>query len=106
MADDDLGRITPGAKADFVMVDIAHPAMQPVYDPVRRLVYAAGERAIRHVLSMASRWCATARRSPSTMPTRVPGWKWAQRRAIEKVPRFDRAGRSAAEIMPPTFPSS
>jgi 5-methylthioadenosine/S-adenosylhomocysteine deaminase len=31
------------------MVDITHPAMQPLYDPVRSLVYAAGERAIRHV---------------------------------------------------------
>jgi hypothetical protein len=29
----------------------------------------------------------------------------AQRRAIEKMPRFDWAGCSAAEIMPPTFPS-
>ena len=29
----------------------------------------------------------------------------AQRRAIEKVPRLDWAGRSAAEIMPPTFRS-
>jgi len=27
----------------------------------------------------------------------------AQRRAIEKVPTFDWANRSAAEIMPPTF---
>jgi 5-methylthioadenosine/S-adenosylhomocysteine deaminase len=46
---DDLGRIGPGAKADFVMVDFTHPAMQPLYDPVRSLVYATGERAIRHV---------------------------------------------------------
>jgi 5-methylthioadenosine/S-adenosylhomocysteine deaminase len=82
---DDLGRITPSAKADFVMVDITHPAMQPLYDPVRSLVYAAGERAIRHVF--------------------VGGQQVVQRRAIEKVPRFDWAGRSAAEIMPPTFPS-
>ena len=29
-------RIAPGAKADFVMVDTAHPAMQLLYDPVRR----------------------------------------------------------------------
>jgi hypothetical protein len=29
----------------------------------------------------------------------------AQRRAIEKVPRLDWAGRSAAEIMPLTFRS-
>ena len=45
----DLGRITPGAKSDFVMVDITHPTTQPLYDPIRSLVYAAGERAIRHV---------------------------------------------------------
>ena len=45
----DLGRIAPGAKADFMMVDITHPAMQPLYDPVRSMVYAAGERAVRHV---------------------------------------------------------
>jgi hypothetical protein len=29
----------------------------------------------------------------------------AQRRAIQKVPGLDWAGRGAAEIMPPTFPS-
>jgi len=46
---DDLGRIASGGKADFVMVDIAHPSMQPLYDPVRSLIYAAGERAIRRL---------------------------------------------------------
>jgi hypothetical protein len=51
---DDLARITPGAKADFMMVDIAHPAMQPLYDPVRSMVYAAGERAVRHVCRRAA----------------------------------------------------
>jgi len=34
----------------------------------------------------------------------VPGSKW-RNRAIERVPRFDWAGRSVAEIMPPTFAS-
>jgi len=29
----------------------------------------------------------------------------AQRRAIEKIPGFDWAGRSAVEIMPPAFSS-
>jgi cytosine/adenosine deaminase-related metal-dependent hydrolase len=48
---DDLGRI---AKADFVMVDIIQTAMQPLYDPVRSLVYAAGERTPRelHICSV------------------------------------------------------
>ena len=44
----DLGR-TCRRQSDFVMVDITHPTTQPLYDPIRSLVYAAGERAIRHV---------------------------------------------------------
>ena len=87
------------------MVDIEHPPMQPLYDPVRSLVYAASERAIRHVLSVASKSCATARRPPSTMRNASARLQMAQHRAIEKVPGFDWAGRGAAQIMPPTFPS-
>ena len=102
---DDLGAITPGAKADFVMVDIAHPAMQPVYDPVRSLVYAAGERAIRHVFVGGQQVVRDGKALAFDYADASARLEIAQRRAIEKVPRFDWAGRSAAEIMPPTFPS-
>jgi 5-methylthioadenosine/S-adenosylhomocysteine deaminase len=102
---DDLGRITPGTKADFVMVDIAHPAMQPLYDPVRSLVYAAGERAIRHVFVGGQQVVRDGKALALDYADASGLLELAQRRAIEKVPRFDWAGRSAAEIMPPTFPS-
>ncbi len=45
----DLGRIALGAKADLVLVDLAHPAMQPVHDPLRNLVHCAAERAVTQV---------------------------------------------------------
>jgi 5-methylthioadenosine/S-adenosylhomocysteine deaminase len=45
----DLGRIAVGAKADLVLIDTTHPLMRPVRDPLRSMVYAAGERAIRSV---------------------------------------------------------
>ena len=45
----DLGRLAPGAKADFSLVDMSHPYMQPAHEPVRSLIYSASERAIRHV---------------------------------------------------------
>jgi 5-methylthioadenosine/S-adenosylhomocysteine deaminase len=102
---DDLGRLAPGAKADFVMVDLAHPAMQPVYDPVRSLVYAAGERAIRHVFVGGQQVVRDGRALAFDYADASGRLELAQRRAIEKVPRFDWAGRGAAEIMPPTFPS-
>ena len=45
----DLGRLAPGTKADFSLVDMSHPYMQPSHEPVRSLIYSASERAIRHV---------------------------------------------------------
>ena len=47
---DDLGRIAVGAKADLALVDLAHPLMQPVRDPLRSLIYHAADRAVRTVL--------------------------------------------------------
>ena len=46
---DDLGRIAIGAKADIVLVDLTHPAMRPVRDPLRSLVYSAADRAVKEV---------------------------------------------------------
>jgi 5-methylthioadenosine/S-adenosylhomocysteine deaminase len=102
---EDLGRIAPGAKADFVMVDIAHPAMQPLYDPVRSLIYAAGERAVQHVFVGGQQVVRGGKAVAFDYADASARLEAAQRRAIEKVPRFDWAKRSAAEIMPPTFPS-
>jgi 5-methylthioadenosine/S-adenosylhomocysteine deaminase len=87
------------------MVDITHPAMQPLYDPVRSLVYAAGERAIRHVFVGGQQVVRDGKALAFDYADASARLEMAQRRAIEKVPRFDWAGRSAAEIMPPTFPS-
>ena len=45
----DLGRLAPGMAADVVLVDLAHPLMQPARDPLRNLVWHAADRAIRRV---------------------------------------------------------
>ena len=73
---DDLGRIMPGAKADLVMVDISHPAMQPLYDPIRSLIYAAGERAIRHVFVGGRQVVRDGKATAFDYPMRAPGWRW------------------------------
>jgi cytosine/adenosine deaminase-related metal-dependent hydrolase len=46
---DDIGRLAPGARADFVVVDLAVPEMQPLYDPLRSLIFTAADRAVRDV---------------------------------------------------------
>jgi cytosine/adenosine deaminase-related metal-dependent hydrolase len=101
----DLGRIAPGAKADLVLVDIAHPAMQPLYDPVRSMVYAAAERAVRHVFVGGRQIVRDGKALAFDHADASARLEMAQRRALDKVPALDWAGRSAAEIMPPTFRS-
>ena len=103
---DDLGRMAPGARADFLMVDIEHPAMQPLYDPVRSMVYAAGERAVRHVFVGGEQVVRDGKALAFDYADASARLEMAQHRAIEKVPRLDWAGRSAAEIMPLTFRSA
>lgn len=46
---DDLGRLAPGAKADLLSIDLAHPQMVPTKDPLRSLIFYAGDRALRDV---------------------------------------------------------
>jgi 5-methylthioadenosine/S-adenosylhomocysteine deaminase len=45
----DLGRLAVGAKADLFLADTTHPVMRPLRDPLRSLIYSAGDRAVRDV---------------------------------------------------------
>ncbi|MEJ5152856.1 amidohydrolase family protein [Comamonas sp. MYb396] len=45
----DIGRLEAGCKADFSLVDLGHAYMRPVREPLRSLLYSAGDRAIRDV---------------------------------------------------------
>jgi 5-methylthioadenosine/S-adenosylhomocysteine deaminase len=44
-----VGTIAPGKAADLVAVDLAAPELQPCFDPVSHLVYAAGREHVTHV---------------------------------------------------------
>lgn len=44
---DRLGRLTPGRRADVIVVDTTAPHLQPMFDPVAQLVYAAKASDVR-----------------------------------------------------------
>lgn len=46
----DLGRISPGAKADLTVVDLSHPMLQPLHDPRRGLLALANRADIDLVM--------------------------------------------------------
>jgi len=101
---DDLGRIAPGAKADFVLVDLDHPAMRPVYDPVRTLIYSADDRAIRDVWIDGRRVVADGVVTTIDLKAATAALEEAQARVLEGVPARDWAGRSIEQLAPRCFP--
>jgi len=99
----DLGRIAVGTKADLVLTDATHPAMRPVYDPVRSLIYSAGERAVRHVFVAGRQVVRDGKALAFDHADAAGRLEEAQKRAIEKAPGLDWARRPIGQISPPTF---
>ena len=101
---DDIGRIAVGAKADIVMVDLTHPMMRPVRDPLRSLVYAAAERAVKTVFVDGAKVVEDGRVLTLDYEAAAAALQEAQYRAEGEVAKVDWAGRSSYEISPYTYP--
>ena len=100
----DIGRITKGAKADFSLIDLKHPGMQPVYDPLRNLLHCAAERAVAAVYVDGA--CVME----NDRPTRVDydgalaELQAVQEFAVRRLQANDPHGRSASELAPLSLP--
>ena len=101
---DDLGRLAEGARPDLVLVDLELPAMKPMRDPLKSLVYVAAERAVRDVFVAGQQVVQDGRCVTIDFEAAAAGVHEAQERAREKVRELDYAGRSHWEIAPPVFP--
>jgi cytosine/adenosine deaminase-related metal-dependent hydrolase len=97
---DDLGRLAPGAKADFVLVDLAHPAMQPARDPLKSLVFSALERPITDVFVGGQRVVKDGRVLTIDLEAELAELTQGQIRGMRGIPERDWAKRSAEEAFP------
>jgi cytosine/adenosine deaminase-related metal-dependent hydrolase len=102
----DIGRLAPGCKADIVMVDLDHPMMQPRRDPVRSLIYAAAERAVRRVFVDGRVVVDGGEVVAFDYPAAARRLNDGQQRAIAAAPGKDWAGRAVDDYAPLTFPSA
>lgn len=100
---DDIGRLAVGCKADFSLVDIAHPMIRPAYDPVRSLIYAAGDRALKAVFVDGNKVVEDGEVLTIDYRQAAEHLHEAQKRVAANVPKNDWAHRSAEKIAPPTF---
>ena len=100
---DDIGRLAPGCRADLVLVDVTHPMMQPLHDPLRNLIYAAGDRAIRAVYVDGEQVVRDGKVLTIDYPAAAAALHEAQARVKAKVPERDWARRRADTISPLTW---
>ncbi len=100
----DLGRLAVGAKADLVLVDLAHIWMRPARDPLRSLVFTAADRAVRtvfvHGAKVMDDGCVLTMDHAAALAEVAEG----QQRMLRDSPSRDWAGRSAEEISPLSLP--
>jgi 5-methylthioadenosine/S-adenosylhomocysteine deaminase len=101
---EDIGRLKVGAKADLVLVDLKHPAMMPMREPIRSLLYVAADRAVRDVYVDGERVVADGRVVNLDYQAASEALEEAQKRSMREVPKRDWAGRTADELAPLVLP--
>ncbi|BBK41950.1 ethylammeline chlorohydrolase [Allostella vacuolata] len=101
---DDIGRLEVGLKADLALVDIRHPMMRPMREPLRSLIYTAAERAVRDVYCDGRQIVADGRPLGFDYPAACAELEEAQRRSLERAPALDWARRPVDQMTPFVFP--
>ena len=101
---DDIGRLAPGAKADLVLVDLTHPSMRPLRDPIRSLVYTAMERPVRDVYVDGVKVVENGHVQTLDYASALDRLDIAQRAAEDGVPLMDYAKRTARQVSPLSLP--
>ena len=103
---DDLGRLIPGAKADLVLVDLEHPHMRPIRDPLRSLVFSAAERAVKSVYVDGRKVVDNGRVLTIDVDDALDRLQAAQERMIGDVADNDFLKRSADDMTPLSLPQA
>ena len=100
----DIGRIAKGAKADFSLVDLAHPYMRPLRDPLRSLVFSADDRAIRDVYVDGQCVVRDGEVLTIDVEAALDELAAAQARSLTTVPERDWAQRGIDDLSPMVYP--
>ncbi|MGB3313600.1 MAG: amidohydrolase family protein, partial [Albidovulum sp.] len=101
---DDIGRIAEGAKADLVLLDLNHPSMQPLSDPLTSLVHQAAERAVRDVFVDGRQLVDRGVVQSIDTEKVYPALSMARNAMAERAVENDRGKRPLHEIAPLPLP--
>jgi 5-methylthioadenosine/S-adenosylhomocysteine deaminase len=102
---DDIGRLSVGAKADIVVLDLDHPLMKPGRDPLAALIHSAAERAIKDVYIDGKQVVKNHEVLTLNRIEAAGRLREGQARMESGARQRDFAGRSHEEITPLTLPT-
>jgi cytosine/adenosine deaminase-related metal-dependent hydrolase len=102
---EDIGRLAPFCRADIVLVDVTHPRMRPARDPLRSLIYAAGDRAVHTVIVDGHVVVEGGKLLTMDYESAAEALHEAQKRVMANVPNLDWAHRDVDHVSPPTLRS-
>lgn len=100
----DIGRLHSGCKADFVVIDLATPDMQPTRDPLRSLIFYAADRAVKDVWVAGCQLVKAGEILTLDHAGAAAALSIAQEEMLRGTGQRDRRGRSAEQIMPLSLP--
>ena len=101
----DLGRIAVGTKADFSLVELDNPYMQPARDPLKNLISIASDRVVRDVYVDGRQVVDRGEVLTIDVAENLAVLAQAQDEMIAQVPQKDWGGRTIDEISPLSFPA-
>ncbi|OZI37423.1 N-ethylammeline chlorohydrolase [Bordetella genomosp. 10] len=101
---DDIGRLAPGCKADFSLVDLTHDYMRPCREPLRSLIYSAGDRAVRDVYVDGRQVVRDGQVLTIDVDRALAEVERGQQLNIATVSQRDYAGRDIDAMSPRVYP--
>ena len=103
---EDIGRLAVGAKADLVLVDVRHPYMQPLREPLRSLIYSASDRPVRDVYVDGEQVVRGGEVLTIDVADAAAQLNAAQSKNIAGARQRDWANRTVDEMSPMVYPVS
>ncbi|PWK74012.1 amidohydrolase family protein [Aminobacter sp. AP02] len=101
---DDIGRLSVGAKADLLVIDLDAPTMRPVYDPLRSLLHCAAERAVERVYVDGRLTVNQGKPTQLDYDGAVREMQALQDWACSRAGTYDPRGRNIDELAPKSLP--
>jgi 5-methylthioadenosine/S-adenosylhomocysteine deaminase len=101
---DDIGRLAVGCKADLSLVDLAHPSLQPLRDPLKSLVFSGLDRPITDVFVDGRQVVADGEVKTIDVAAVTEAMRRGQASALTHVSDADYARRPLDEIFPMSLP--